>query len=149
MLCRFPIFQPPFLFVRVVHHPFFGEHTPSWFACQTSFCISPFLCVVWCFVGVFSFVLKHFVSQLASMGLAIQPHKCMIWFLASLPFCISFLIDFFALQMVFRFWVSWLDICFYFFHSIRCVGQGCSPCRCTSKVRESINSFWDFSWYFT
>jgi hypothetical protein len=37
---------------------------------------------MWSFVGGFLFI-KHFVSQLASMGLAIQPHKCMIWFLAN------------------------------------------------------------------
>jgi hypothetical protein len=32
---------------------------------------------------------------------------------------------------------------FYFFIFVGYVGQGCSPCRCTFKVRGCPNSFWD------
>jgi hypothetical protein len=46
-------------------------------------------------------------------------------------------------------WTFFLDYLFLSFFSIRCVGQGCLPCRCISKVKGCPNSFWVLFWCFT
>ncbi len=94
-----PFLEPPFPFRRSISHPFFGVHTPKQSTCQTSFCTSPFLCIMMLCKGfsllyfpftyqwhshigqasIVHLAFDHFVSQLASMGLVVQPHKCSVW----------------------------------------------------------------------
>jgi hypothetical protein len=103
---KFPFFQWPFLFGRIIHHPFFWwAHT-----CQGNSFIEPLFAlahflVLQCSTRVFpSFVFiclvviplafEHFVSQLAYVGLLVQPHACTSWSPSSLPFNFPPLVDF-------------------------------------------------------
>ncbi len=90
------------------------------------------------------FAIEHFVFQLTSMGFVVQPCKCLAWLSFDLPFGFSPPIDFCCLSNIIKILgIPIRFISFTFFCFARHIGQRCSPCRCTSKVRGCPNNFWD------
>jgi hypothetical protein len=102
-------------------------------------------CVFTCLVLI-PLAFEHFVSQLAYLGLVVQPHACTSWSPSSL--CFNF-----SSSCWFLLPLGWHHVWIYFFYFlffIICIGWKCLPCRCTLKVKGYPSSFWDLlSMFFT
>ncbi len=78
------------------------------------------------------------------MGFVVQSCWCLVWSSFNMPFGFSPPIDFcYPSNIIKILGIPFKFISFNLFFSPRHVGQKCSPCTCTSKVRGCPNNFWN------